>query len=430
MKTANFRSFIGDGIGASLRGGPLYWLWMLFLLALMAVGLWNYGQQWSEGLVITGLSDQVSWGFYIANFAFFVGIAAAAVLLVIPAYLFHRNDVKSVVLIGEGLAVAAVVVAMAFVLVDLGRLDRVWHLIPLLGRFNFPQSMLAWDVVVLNGYLLLNLAIPMYILYHHYRGREPDIRKYFVFVVIAMFWAISIHTVTAFLFSANVSRPFWHTSLLAPRFIASAFTAGPALMIIILQMIRTFTDYPIRRSVIDMLALIMAVAMQINIYFVIAELFTDFYHPTEHAASIHYLFLGIGGFDALRDWIWTALAFNVVAVLLLMVHATRRNMITLNIACVLGFLGIWIEKGMGMVVPGFIPTPLGEIFEYAPTPRELGVSVGIYALGALVFTILAKGGIAIELGKVGARRPSDAVTKVLEEQAADERPGTVVGKPA
>lgn len=416
----NFTHFIKDGLLATLRGGPLYWAWLLILILLMAVGLWNYGHQWSQGLVITGMSDQVSWGFYIANFAFFVGIAAAAVLLVVPAYLFHRNDVKSVVLIGEGLAVAAVIIAMAFVLVDLGRLDRIWHMIPLIGRFHWPQSMLAWDVIVLNGYLLLNLAIPMYILYHHYQGKEPKLSKYFVFVVIAMFWAISIHTVTAFLFSANVSRPFWHTSLLAPRFIASAFTAGPALMIIILQLIRRFTEYPIKQSVINMLALIMAIAMQINIFFAIAELFTDFYHETEHAASIHYLFLGLSGFDALRTWIWTALAFNVVAVILLMVHKTRRNMITLNIACVLGFLGIWIEKGMGMVVPGFIPTPLGEVFEYAPTLRELGVSVGIYALGAFAFTILAKGGIAIELGQVGAGQRSETVKKALEETPSKE----------
>jgi molybdopterin-containing oxidoreductase family membrane subunit len=424
-----FGAFLKDGLGAALRGGPGYYAWLALLGVLMLVGLWNYGHQLSQGLVVTGLSDQVSWGFYIANFAFFVGIAAAAVLLVIPAYVFHRSDVKAVVLIGEGMAVAAVMVAMAFVLVDLGRLDRVWHLLPLIGRFHWPQSLLAWDVLVLNGYLLLNLAIPMYILWHHYQGKEPVLKKYFVFVVIAMFWAISIHTVTAFLFSANVARPFWHTALLAPRFIASAFTAGPALMIVILQLIRRFTDYPIKQSVIGMLALIMAVSLQINIYFVIAELFTDFYHQTGHGASLHYLFLGIDGFDALRSWIWTALAFNLVAALLLMVHRTRTNMVTLNIACVLGFIGIWIEKGMGLVVTGFIPTPLGEIFEYAPTARELGVSIGIYAMGALVFTLLAKAGIAIELGHVGAgkrlrlKQPDNANGSLGPSHSAAAKPG-------
>lgn len=401
----SFLRFIKYGLGTALRGGTAYWLWMGLLLLLMGVGGWNYSEQWRQGLVITGLSDQVSWGFYIANFAFFVGIAAASVLLVIPAYIFHRQDVKSVVLIGEGMAVAAVLVSMAFVTVDIGRLDRFWHVIPFIGRFNWPNSMLAWDIVVLNGYLLLNLAIPMYILWQHYQGKEPPVRRYFFFVLIAMFWAISIHTVTAWVFSSNVGRPFWHTSLLAPRFIASAFAAGPALMIVILQLLRRFTGYPINQSVISMLALIMAVAMQINVYFVAAELFTDFYSETAHAASIHYLFLGLEGFDALTAWIWMALAFNLTAMVLLMIHKTRTHMLTLNIACVLGFVGIWIEKGMGLVVTGFIPTPLGEIFEYTPTLKELGVSVGIYAMGAFVFTILARAGIAIQLGRVGKGNP-------------------------
>ena len=386
-----------DGLRPSLQGGWLYWMWMLFLLAMMGVSVWNYTDQWNQGLVITGMSDQVSWGFYIANFAFFVGIAAAAVLLIIPAYIFHRQDFKSVVLIGEGLAVAAVLVAIGFVSVDIGRLDRIWHIIPFLGRFNWPASILAWDIVVLGGYLLLSLSIPVYILFKHYQGKEPDIRRYFFFVVLTMFWAISVHAVTAFLFSSNIGRPFWHTALLAPRFIASAFTAGPALMILALQVIRHFTLYPIKQSIITMLALIMTVSMQINLLFVGSELFTDFYSETGHATSMRYLFLGLDGFNALTTWIWTALIFNIIAVILLMIHKTRTNMVTLNIACVLAFIGIWIEKGMALVVTGFIPTPLGEIFEYSPTLQELGVSAGIYALGAFVFTVLTKSGIAIEL---------------------------------
>ncbi len=398
--------FCIDSIRAMLRGGRLYWSWVGLLLAIITLGAVHYAEQLSQGLVITGLSDQVSWGFYIANFAFLVGIAAAAVLLVVPAYIFHRQDVKQVVLVGECMAVAAVVTAMLFVLVDLGRPDRAWHAIPVLGKFNFPISLLAWDMVVLSGYLFLNLAIPFYILYTRYKGTEPSFRLYFPFVVLAMFWAISIHTVTAFLFSANSARPFWHTSLLGPRFIASAFASGPALIIICLQLIRRLTRYPVNQSVIEMLALIMAVTMQINIFFVIAELFTDFYNEGAHAASIHYLFLGLGGFDALRAWIWGALALNLVAVGILSIHPLRRNMVLLNVACVTGFTGIWIEKGMGLVIPGFIPTPLGEIFEYAPTLPELSISAGIWAVGLLTFTLLAKVVIPVELGEIRFARRS------------------------
>lgn len=402
-----FLHFLRDGVREMLRGGRAYWTWLGILAVLFAFGALNYFGQLRDGLVVTGMSDQVSWGFYIANFAFLVGIAAAAVLLVIPAYIFHRKDVKAVVLLGEGMAVAAVIMAMLFVLVDIGRPDRAWHVIPFIGRFNFPNSLLAWDIVVLNGYLALNLLIPMYVHYCHYRGREPNLKLYFPVVVVAMFWAISIHTVTAFLFSSNASRPFWNVALLGPRFIASAFASGPALIILTLQVIRRVTDYPVSQSVIETLALIMAVAMQISLFFVGAELFTDFYSETNHATSMHYLFLGFEGFAGLRLWIWLAVALNLVAVTILSIHPLRRRMLTLNIACVCGFLGIWLEKGMGLVVPGFIPTPLGEIFEYVPTATEFYIAIGIWAFGFLVFTLLAKASIAIELGRVRVRPGQD-----------------------
>lgn len=392
--------FILGGLRAMGYGGRLYWAWLGGLGLVFAIGLVAYAGQLRDGLVVTGMSDQVSWGFYIANFAFLVGIAAAAVLLVIPAYIFHRADVKQVVLIGEGLAVAAVLCAMMFVLADLGSPERAWHLVPFIGRFNWPASMLAWDVLVLNGYLALNLALPFYVHYQHWQGKEPNLRAYFPVVVVAMFWAVSIHTVTAFLFSANAGRPFWHTALLGPRFIASAFVSGPALIIVVLQLIRRHTDYPVQQSVIDMLALVMAVSLQISLFFVGAELFTDFYNETSHAGSMRYLFFGLHGLHGLRGWIWTALALNLVAVVLLSIHRTRRAPLMLNLACALAFVGIWIEKGMGLVVPGFIPTPLGEVFEYTPTGHELAVTLGIWAFGAIVFTLLAKASIAIETGRV------------------------------
>jgi len=390
--------FIFDAIRELFNGSRRYWVWIIFLLALFAHGVWYYVHQMQTGLVVTGMSDQVSWGFYISNFAFFVGIAAAAVLLVIPAYVFDRKDVKDVVLLGESMAISAVLVAMMFVLVDLGRPERAWHFIPFVGRFNFPKSILAWDVLVLNGYLLLNLATLGYALFLNYQGRVPKSKLYFIVIVITMFWAISIHTVTAFMFSSNPSRAMWHTSLLGPRFIASAFASGPALIIITLGVIRNVTSYRFSQSVIDILALILTVALQISLFFVGVEMFTDFYNEGEHGASIRYLFLGIEGLGKLRPWIWAALAMNLVAVTILMLHSLRRNMKWLYTACLLTFLGIWIEKGMGLVVPGFIPTTLGEVFEYSPTATEFNIAVGIWAFGMLVFTLLAKTVIAIEKG--------------------------------
>jgi Ni/Fe-hydrogenase subunit HybB-like protein len=395
-----FAHFIRDCIREVTTGSKLYWTWMGVLAIVAIVGAGAYAAQVRYGLVVTGMSDQVSWGVYIANFTFLVGMAAAAVMLVIPAYIFHRKDAKSVVLLAEGVAVAACVMAMLFVLVDVGRPDRLWHMLPGLGRLNWPNSMLAWDVLVLNGYLLLNLLIPMYVLYHKYRGREPDIRSYFPYILLAIVWAVAIHTVTAFLYSSNVSRPFWHTGLLAPRFIASAFAAGPAFIILAFRVIDAKTDFKVNPKAIRLLALVTTVALQVNLFMLGAELFTEFYAPVKHAASAHYLFFGLHGHNALVPWIWSAIAMGITAVCILMVHRLRENPLWLSIACVLTIVGIWIEKGMGLIIPGFIPTPLGEIFEYAPSAPEVAVSLGIWSAGLMVFTVLAKAAIPIELGKL------------------------------
>ncbi len=415
--------FLRDAVAQVLKGPLAYWVWIVFLLSLIAFGGWQYLRQLEQGLIVTHMTNQVSWGFYISNFTFLVGVAAAAVMLVIPAYIFDRKDIKDVVLMGDTMAIAAVTMAILFVVVDLGRPDRIWHMIPVLGRFNFPVSMLAWDEVVLFGYLLLNAGISFYIIYSHYHDRQPRLRLYFPFVVIAIFWAISIHTVTAFLYSANSGRVFWHNPLLAPRFIASAFASGPALMIIGLQIIRWVSPYSVRQSVINHLAITMTVALQITLFFIGVELFTDFYNEGEHASSIRYLFLGLDGHTALRPWIWTAMAVLTGAVAIMMIHPLRRQPLLMNLACLLTAAGIWIEKGMGLVIPGFIPTPTGEIVEYSPSFVEVGVTVGVWGVGLLLFTLLAKAAIPIETGALRYRGTVSAGT-ASEGTSAEPGPAT------
>jgi len=383
-----------------LKGGGLYKLWLGGLASFVVIGLVAYTRQASQGLIVSGMSDQVSWGVYIANFTFLVGVAAAAVMVVIPAYIFHDTAAKSVVLLAEGVAVAACIMCLLFVVVDMGRPDRFWHLIPGIGRFNWPHSMLAWDVIVLNGYLVLNLFIPMYVLHNKYQGNEPDINKYFPFIVLAIFWAISIHTVTAFLFVSNPARPFWHTALLGPRFIASAFAAGPAVIILALEVIAAKTDFKVDKQIIRNLAIVTTVAMQINLFMLGAEIFTEFYAATSHSASAHYLFVGLNGRHALVPWIYSAITMELIGVTILMIHPLREQTRLMNLACIFAIVGIWIEKGMGLIIPGFVPTPLGEIVEYSPTMIEVLVSLGIWAIGFMVFTFLAKPAIAIEMGRL------------------------------
>ncbi len=395
--------FFKDGLSSVTHGRLAYHLWMAALTFVMLFGVYAYSVQLNEGLVVTGMSDRVSWGLYISNFTFLVGVAAAAVMLVLPAYILKDFDFSRAVLIGEGLAVAALIMCLAFVTVDLGGPARAWHLIPIIGVFNWPSSMLAWDVIVLNGYLFLNLTIPFYILFAHYRGKEPNKNVYLPGIVLSVFWAVAIHLVTAFLYAGLPSRPFWNSSLLGPRFLASAFAAGPALIIITLGVIRKFTDYWVEDVTIGKIAMVVTVAAQINLVMLGSEIFKEFYAPTHHSQSAVYLFFGLDGHTGLIPWIWTAIIMNVVATAVLTIHRLRKNLSLLYIACGTLFIAIWIEKGMGLIIPGFIPGPWGKVVEYTPTWVELGVTAGIWAMGLFIFTMLVKIAIPIEMGRVRYR---------------------------
>lgn len=392
----NFMHFILDIGKQVLKGGKGYWSWMALLGFFILLGVYSYRWQYQEGFYGHGLGEEVPWGFYIANFAYLVGIAAAAVMLVIPAYIFNYGEIKRVVIIGEGMAIAACITAVLFILVSLGRPDRLWHILPFIGRINLPRSMLAWDVIVINSYLFINVAMLFYALYNKYCGKELRVRAYTVAVVVAIILAISIHTVTAFLFSSNISRPFWHSAILGPRFLASAFTSGPALIILALQIIRSQTPFTVGDKVISILAIIMTVSLQINMFLLGAEAYTEFYSQTKHSSSAEYLLFGLKGYRALVTWFWAAIVLNTIAMLVLSFHALRNKNWLLNLCCMLIIVGIWMEKGMGLVVPGFIPTPLGDIVEYIPTLSELGVSVGVWAVGIMIFTLLLKMAIPIE----------------------------------
>jgi len=389
--------FLYRCIVISFEGGWLFYAWMTILSVLSLVGLNAYCKQLVHGLHLTGMTDHVSWGLYISNFTFLVGMAAAAVMLVIPVYVYKNKELEDVVILGELLAIAAIVMCLLFVVVDLGRPDRFWHLIPFIGKFHFPISMLSWDVLVLNIYLLLNLHVCGYVLYMKYLGKKPSKMLYIPFVFISIIWAVSIHTVTAFLFAGLVGRPFWNSAILGPRFIASAFAAGPAFIVLSLQLIRRFSDYKISDQALLILRQLIQVAMIINVFLFLNEIFTEFYSGSLHASSIQYLFFGLHGHHQLVPWIWTAMAFNLSALLILILPISK-GLRYLNVACVLAIVGIWIEKGMGLIIPGFIPTPLGEIVEYVPTTNEILICVGIWAFGFLVYTLLLKTSIRILLG--------------------------------
>lgn len=382
------------------RGGIKYYAWVAFLFILIVFGISAYIQQIDKGLITTAMRDQVSWGFYIANFTFLVGVAAAAVLLVVPAYLYNFKPIKEIVLFGEMVAITAITMCVLFIMVDLGQPQKVWHLLPVVGMMNFPSSLLAWDVIVLNGYLFINLALVLYALYRLSIGKEYKLSLIWPLILLSIPWAVSIHTVTAFLYNGFPSRPFWNASILAPRFLASAFCSGPAIMLILFQVIRKLTKVEIENRAIFKIAELVAYAMGINLFLFGAEIFKEFYSNSIHKAPLEYLYFGLHGKKLLVPWMWTAFIFNVIAFIIFLIPKTRENFKTLNIGAVLIILGVYIEKGLGLIIPGFIPDTLGEIYEYWPAMTEGFITIGIWALGALFYTLLLKFAIPVYTGEL------------------------------
>ena len=386
------------------KGDLRYYGWLAFLLVLIGLGASRYVTQLDRGLITTAMRDQVSWGFYIANFTFLVGIAAAAVLLVIPAYLYQFKPIREIVLFGEMVAITAVVMCSLFLMVDLGQPARAWHLLPVIGVMNFPSSLFIWDMFALSGYLVINAILVLYALWRLSTGKEYRLALIFPLIVLSIPWAVSIHTITAFLYNGLPSRPFWNASILAPRFLASAFCSGPALMLIVLQVIRRYSAVEIENKALFKIAELVAYTMGVNVLLLTAEIFKEFYSGSVHMAPLEYLYFGLGEHGRLVPWIWEATAFNLIAFLIFLVPRLRERLLFLNVGAVLIVLGVYVEKGVGLIVPGFIPDTLGEIYEYWPTPSEGIIAAGIWAAGALLFTLMVKFTIPIYTGEIRAGR--------------------------
>lgn len=387
------QNFLTSAFKSVINGNRPYWTWITCLFVLALLGLNAHAKQMALGLYTTGMGDEVSWGLYIANFAFLVGMAAAAIMMVIPAYLFKDKEMYQVVIYSELFAVAAMIMCMLFITVDLGRPDRLWHLIPFIGYFNWPGSLLTWDVIVLNIYLLLNIYVCFYVLYSTYQGRKPVSRLYLPIVFLAIAWAPSIHTVTAFLFQGLGGRSFWNTGLIAPRFLASAFAAGPAFMIIVITLLKKMNEISFETAVINRIRVIVTVSLLVNIFFAGSELFAEFYSDSAHTVHISHLF-GLHGESVLAPWIWTAMALNIIAAVILL-SPGRQHPVLLITSCIMIVVGIWIEKGIGFVIPGFIPSTLGDFVQYIPSMNEIIICIGIWSLGLLIYTLLLKMAIPI-----------------------------------
>jgi molybdopterin-containing oxidoreductase family membrane subunit len=378
----------------ALTGSKRYWTLVIILAALSGVGVLTYFQQLKYGLGITGMSRDVSWGFYISQFTFLVGVAASAVMLVIPYYLHHYKKFSKIVILGEFLAVASVTMCMLFIFVDMGQPMRIANVF----LFPTPNSILFWDATVLTGYLLLNIVIGWATLHAEKKGTSPaSWVKPLIYLSIP--WAISIHTVTAFLYAGLPGRHFWLTAIMAARFLASAFSGGPALLIILALIVRKYSKFDPGKEPIQAVGKIVTYAMIVNVFFIALELFTAFYSNIPgHMHSFEYLFAGIEGHSKLVPLMWTSIILAVVSLILLIPPGFRKNESILVFACITVFISLWIDKGFGLVIGGFIPNHFGTVTEYWPSFRETLITIGVWSIGFLVLTILYKVAISVREG--------------------------------
>jgi len=376
----------------AIKGNKTYWTWIVALLGIIGAGFIFYLWQLQFGLGITGMSRDVSWGFYIANFTYLVGVAAGGVMVVLPYYLHDYKAYGRVTILGEFLAIAALIMCLLFIIVDLGQPMRGFNVL----LYPTLNSVLFYDAMVLNGYLLINLIVGWNVLeaerngVHYQKWLKP-------IIYLSIPFAVSIHTVTAFLYCGLPGRGFWLTAILAPRFLSSAFAAGPALLVLLCLFIRNTTKFDPGKEQIQSLGKTVAYAICINVFFFLCEVFVAFYsNIPEHMDHIKYLFVGLHGHGAMVPWMWSSMALMVIGIILTVNPVTRRNETTLAVACAVIIAGTWIDKALGMIAGGFVPNPLHEVNEYAPTFPEIVITIGVYAIGALVLTVLYKMAVGVK----------------------------------
>lgn len=370
----------------ALTGSKTYWAWITALLILMGIAGGCVVYQLNVGLGITGMGRDISWGLYIAQLTFLVGVAASAVMVVLPYYLHNYKAFGKITVLGEFLAVAAVSMCLTFVVLDLGNPARLFYLF----LYPTPNSVLFWDAIVLQGYLFINIVVAWTILGAE-RKQAPPPAWVKPLIYLSIPWAVSIHTVTAFLYAGLPGRHMWLTAIMAARFLASAFAAGPALLIILCLIVRRVSKFDPGKEAIQNLGRIVTYALLVSIFFVGLEFFTAFYSQVPgHMHGLQYLFWGLEGHGNLVPLMRVSATLAILAAIVLVIPAARRNEGILALACVAVFVSLWIEKGIGLVIGGFIPSPLEKVVEYHPTAPELAITAGVWAMGFFILTVLYK----------------------------------------
>ena len=369
---------------------------VLGALVVAGVAAWIY--QLANGLGVTGMSNGVSWGLYIACFMFFVGLSAGGLIVASSASVFHIAEYKKVALPAIICSTVCICCAGMFVLIDMGGIQRVWRI--LVGPN--PTSPLVWDVCVISCYLIINIVYLVFMC-----SKKPGAADRVSIVSrFALPIAILVHSVTAWIFGLQVAKE-WYTAIMAPIFVASAMDSGLALLLLALMGLNKSGVFKVENKLISSLAGLLAVCIAVDAFFIGCECLTMAYPGAKGAEALTVMASGIT-----VPFFWIEIIGGLLVPFLLMVFAKNRaNMKLVSVACVLVVLGVFCKRIWLLFTsfyefniagaPGVISGSSAargasgvDVFAmlgtYAPTWVEIAVAVGVVSLGALAFIVMSR----------------------------------------
>ena len=360
-------------------------------LTLVGIGCWIF--QLMGGLGVTGMSNGTSWGLYICTFMLFVGLSAGGLIVASSAHVFGIESFKTIAKPAVILSTVCICVAAAFILVDLGGVQRIWRL------FTGPNftSPLMWDVCIILIYLIINILDLVWM----GKGADDKVRK---LSYVALPVAILVHSVTAWIFGLQIARA-WYTAIMAPIFVASALDSGLALLLLALMLLDKMGLVKLEDGLVASLAKLLATFIAVDAFFILCEVLTMAYPGAGEAAALSQMFSG-----ATAPFFW----FEVVGGLLvpfviLAVAKNREKRGMVALASVLVVLGVAAKRAWLLLTSFIMPNVAGgpgittgtlsaqtgnatsmwaTVGTYAPTIPEVFIAIGVISLGALAFVLL------------------------------------------
>lgn len=414
-----------------------YYALVLFLVAVVAWGFYAYLVQLRYGLRATGMRDVVVWGFYLVNFVFFIGISHAGTLISAILRVTHAGWRTPVTRMAELITVVAISIGALMPIIDLGRPDRVWHII-VFGRF---QSPLLWDIISITSYLTGSLIylylplIPDMALMRDRLAREAFSLKYKIYSLLAVGWrntpeqrhrlekaigimavtiipiAISVHTVVSYVFSMTM-RPGWDSTVFGIYFVIGAIFSGIASIIIVMAIFRKLyhlEEYITERHFRN-LSYLLLVSLFLYLYLTFGEYLTVGYKmKVEEKHLLELLMLGKSAF-----WFWFFVVAGLVIPAFLIIIRRGRTITRIVIASILINIAMWIKRFIVLVPSLQVPLMPFEFGAYTPTWVEWSITAAAFAAFILIFAIFAKVFPIISIWEVAEEHEMEVSARVRE----------------